>query len=349
MMELQEYFMKRCLDLAIIGLGKVSPNPMVGAVLEYDGRIIGEGYHQFYGGPHAEVSAIANVSNENQALIPKATLYVNLEPCAHFGKTPPCSDLILKSGIKKVVIGMVDPFLQVAGKGIEKLRAHGCEVITGVLEDNCRFLNRRFLTSVEKGRPYILLKWAETSDGYMARKDGSSKWISDEYSRTMVHQWRAQEDAVMVGANTALLDDPKLNVRDWTGRNPVRIVVDWNYSLPDNLNVFDGSLKTFVFYKKSQSTRTIPGVEAKAINEGPDMILEMMTQLIQSDIQSVMIEGGAKLFNQFFKNNLWDEIRVFRAPVCFNEGIKAPDVSYLCRSSSLIFTDDELSIYFNSI
>jgi diaminohydroxyphosphoribosylaminopyrimidine deaminase/5-amino-6-(5-phosphoribosylamino)uracil reductase len=240
----------RCLELAQLGAGYVSPNPMVGAVVVNDGRIIGEGYHQQYGQAHAEVNAIAQATRnfDNHAeLLKNSVIYVSLEPCAHYGKTPPCADLIIKHQIPKVVVGCRDPFAQVDGKGIEKLQAAGIEVITGVLEEECQWLNRRFFTKVQKHRPYIILKWAQTQDGFFAPTDGSQFWITGTESRKLVHQWRSEEDAILVGKNTVLTDNPQLNTRYWDGPSPKRVVIDRRLELNKGLSMFDNSVETFIF------------------------------------------------------------------------------------------------------
>ncbi|HKZ37838.1 MAG TPA: bifunctional diaminohydroxyphosphoribosylaminopyrimidine deaminase/5-amino-6-(5-phosphoribosylamino)uracil reductase RibD, partial [Chryseolinea sp.] len=240
-----EFFMLRAMELALLGSGLVSPNPLVGCVITYEGKIIGEGWHKKYGEPHAEVNAVNSVPDKRT--LRESTVYVTLEPCAHFGKTPPCADLLIEHQIKKVVVANLDSNPLVAGEGIRKLRSSGIEVITGVLDKKGRALNKRFFTIMEKQRPYIILKWAETADGFVARKNFDSKWISDEYSRQLVHKWRAEEDAVLVGMRTAQLDNPELNVRNWSGRNPIRIVIDRFLKLNEKIHLFDGSQKTICY------------------------------------------------------------------------------------------------------
>ncbi|RYE16373.1 MAG: bifunctional diaminohydroxyphosphoribosylaminopyrimidine deaminase/5-amino-6-(5-phosphoribosylamino)uracil reductase RibD, partial [Sphingobacteriaceae bacterium] len=246
-----EKYMRRCLELAALGAGFVSPNPMVGAVIVHQHQIIGEGYHQQYGQPHAEVNAVKAVFDQHPnaaELLRKATIYVSLEPCAHFGKTPPCADLIIKHQISKVIVGCRDPFVQVDGKGIEKLQQAGIEVILNVLEDECLELNKRFFTRIQKQRPYVILKWAQTQDQFFAPADGTKQWISDEISKKLVHQWRSEEDAVLVGKNTAAADNPQLNNRYQTNaKQPKRIVLDRRLELNHDLHLFDQSVETFVF------------------------------------------------------------------------------------------------------
>ncbi|MBC7400121.1 MAG: bifunctional diaminohydroxyphosphoribosylaminopyrimidine deaminase/5-amino-6-(5-phosphoribosylamino)uracil reductase RibD, partial [Mucilaginibacter sp.] len=242
--------MLRCLDLAALGLGKVSPNPMVGAVIVHDDQIIGEGYHQQYGQAHAEVDAVNDALSKfdnAEELFKQATIYVSLEPCAHYGKTPPCADLLIKHRFAKVVIGCRDPFDKVDGKGIEKLQAAGIEVMVGVLEDECKWLNRRFFTRVQKQRPYVILKWAQTTDGFFAPDDNKQFWITGPESRKLVHKWRGEEDAILVGKNTVLTDNPQLSVRFGDGRSPKRVVIDRRLELKSDLKVFDQSVETLIF------------------------------------------------------------------------------------------------------
>ncbi len=315
-------YMQRAMDLAGLGLGRVSPNPMVGCVIVHHHKIVGEGWHQKYGGPHAEVNAIDSVSDSD--LLRECTLIVNLEPCAHYGQTPPCTDLIIASGIKKVVIANIDPNPLVAGKGIEQLRKSGIEVIEGVQEEQGAFLNRRFFIYHRRHRPYIILKWAQTADGFIARADFDSKWISNECSRQLVHQYRAQEDAVLVGRNTAQYDDPQLTVRQWEGKNPVRVVLDPNLALSNGLKLFDGSVLTLCYnHVRNKDEANLKFI--KAPRQGfLDFILD---DLFKRGIQSVMVEGGGKLLDSLIVENYWDEARVFTATKEFGEGISAPVIS----------------------
>lgn len=321
-----EKYIKRALELAKLGLGSVSPNPMVGAVIVHDGLIIGEGYHQRYGEAHAEVNVVnqvlANFSNAEE-LLQKATIYVTLEPCAHFGKTPPCADLIIKHKIPNVVIGCIDPFGSVNGKGVERLKQAGINVTVGVLEKECLELNKRFFTKVQKQRPYIILKWAQTQDGFFSPTDGTQRWISNDFAKQLVHQWRSEEDCVLVGKRTALADNPQLNVRLVDGRNPLRAVVDKNLELPESHHLFDNSIKTFVFNQKKTA---IEGNTYYVEIEDFDHFLPqyILYQLYLQDVQSLIIEGGAKTLQTFIDVNLWDEARVFTAPEFWGGGIKAP-------------------------
>ncbi len=344
-----EHYMRRCLELAALGIGNVSPNPMVGAVIVYNDRIIGEGYHQKYGEAHAEVNAVKQVVDkftDHAELLSRSTIYVSLEPCAHYGKTPPCADLIIKHHIPKVVVGCRDPFEQVNGRGIEKLLAAGIEVTTGELEEECKWLNRRFFTRVQKHRPYVILKWAQTADGFFAPADGSQFWITGNESRKLVHQWRGEEDAILVGTNTVTADNPQLNVRYATGKTPKRIVIDRKLKLQSDSNVFDHSVETFVF----NAIKTDVNGKNKYIaledfdNYVPQYILY---QLYLQDIQSVIIEGGAYTLNKFIEAGLWDEARIFTGKAELQSGIKAPTVTGII-ADKISSGEDGLEIIINS-
>jgi len=344
-----DIYMRRCLELAQLGLGNVSPNPMVGAVIVHNDNIIGEGYHQKYGEPHAEVNAINKVINNfsNYAeLLRQSTIYVSLEPCAHYGKTPPCADLIIKHQVPKVVVGCRDPFEQVNGKGIEKLQAAGIEVISGILEEECKWLNRRFFTRVQKHRPYIILKWAQTADGFFAPADGSQLWITGLESRKLVHQWRGEEDAILVGTNTVAIDNPQLNVRYGKGKLPKRIVIDRDLKLSRDLNVFDQSVETLVFNRiKTEFDGKIKYIALEDFERFvPQYILY---QLYLQDIQSVIIEGGAKTLNSFIDAGLWDEARIFTGETVLNNGIEAPEVKGTIADEIFSGTD-QLKIIYNN-
>jgi diaminohydroxyphosphoribosylaminopyrimidine deaminase/5-amino-6-(5-phosphoribosylamino)uracil reductase len=344
-----EIYMRRCLELAELGIGYVSPNPMVGAVIVLNGKIIGEGYHQKYGEAHAEVNAVNQVISKfkNYAeLLKQATIYVSLEPCAHYGKTPPCADLIIKHQIPKVVVGCRDPFDQVNGKGIERLQAAGVEVIVGVLEAECKWLNRRFFTRVHKHRPYVILKWAQTADGFFAPADGSQFWITGLESRKLVHQWRGQEDAVLVGTNTVVADNPQLNVRHGDGKSPKRVVIDRELKLDKNLNIFDQSVDTFIFNEietRIDGKNKYIGLE----DFGRYVPQYILYQLYMQDIQSVIIEGGAHTLITFIEAGLWDEARIFTATVNLESGIKAPQINGIIEEEVLSGTD-HLTILVNS-
>lgn len=337
-----ERYMRRALDLAALGQGNVSPNPMVGCVIVHQDRIIGEGYHMAYGGPHAEPNAIHAV--KDSSLLSESTVYVTLEPCSHWGKTPPCADLLIEKNIKKVVIAAVDSNPLVGGKGIKKLQEAGIEVIQGVLEKEALEQNRRFFTFINQKRPYVILKWAETQDGFVARENFDSKWISNPYSRQLVHKWRSEEDAIMVGTLTAKYDNPKLNVREWTGKNPIRVIIDRNLSLEKTLHLFDKSQPTLC-YNQIES-RSESNLDHVALNEGFDME-DVFKDLLGRKIQSIFIEGGARILNNLISKNLWDEARVFTGPVSFGSGIEAPVIKGLPYQETTIM-GDKLKIYRNT-
>jgi len=324
-----EKYMQRCLDLAGLGMGYVSPNPMVGAVVVMDTVIIGEGYHRQYGEAHAEVNAINQVIStfsDWAELLDQSILYVSLEPCAHYGKTPPCADLIIKHRIPRVVVGCCDPFEEVNGKGIDKLKNAGVEVITGVLEEECRWLNRRFFTRVQKHRPYVILKWAQTADGFFAPDNDSQFWITGSESRKLVHQWRAEEDAVLVGKRTALIDNPKLNVRLGPGKSPKRVVIDRRLELNENLNLFDHSVETLVF--NEIKTAIEDNIKYIALENFDRYVPQyILYQLYLQDIQSVIVEGGAQTLHSFIEAGLWDEARIFTGPRYLGHGIKSPCIN----------------------
>lgn len=344
-----EKYMQRCLDLAALGAGNVSPNPMVGAVIVHDGKIIGEGYHEKYGQAHAEVNAVNQVLVKHanaEDLLRNSTIYVSLEPCAHYGKMPPCADLIIKHSIPRIVIGCRDPFEQVNGKGIEKLQEAGLEVITGVLGKECKWLNKRFFTRVQQKRPFVILKWAQTADGFFAPSDGSQLWITGEESRRLVHKWRSEEDAVLVGKNTAAIDNPQLNTRYWPGRSPKRVVIDRKLELPQNLNIYDQSVETLVF---NEVKTDINGKIKYIALEDFDRFVPQYTlfQLYLQDIQSVIIEGGAYTLNNFIEAGLWDEARVFTGKTFLGKGIKAPDITSMA-AEHLIIGEDQLQIFYHN-
>lgn len=323
-----EIYMRRALELALNGLGAVSPNPLVGCVIVHDGKIIGEGWHKKFGAPHAEVNAIAAV--EDKSLLKESTLYVNLEPCSHTGKTPPCADLIIRNETGSVIIANHDINPLVAGNGIKKLREAGIAVVTDILAQQGHALNIRFFTWMEKKRPRIILKWAETADGFIARKNNDSRWVSDAFSRQLVHKWRSEEDAILVGSGTAWYDNPMLNVRDWSGRDPVRIVIDRYLKLGANQNLFSGLQKTICYnLVKDEERKNLSYVMLK-----PEGFLPALVQdLYGKNIQSVMVEGGAHILDSFIKLNLWDEARVFISPHEFQQGIPPPRLTGVLKES----------------
>lgn len=313
--------MQRCFDLALNGAGSVSPNPLVGCVIVNNGTIVGEGWHRQYGGPHAEVNALASIADAG--VLRSSTVYVNLEPCSHWGKTPPCADLLAQHRVKKVVISNVDSNKLVSGKGIEKLRDTGIEVVSGVLEKHGRYLNRRFFTFVEKERPHIILKWAQTSDGFIAKSSQENTRISNSLSEQLVHRWRAQEDAFLVGTQTAATDNPKLNVREWTGRNPLRVVIDRSLRLDPSLHLFDGSQRTICYNsRKNEEKKDLIFVKIEAA----DFMRGVVDDLYRRKIQSVVVEGGAETIGLFISAGLWDEAWVLTSPLVFGEGLKAPSL-----------------------
>jgi len=332
--------MQRCLDLARLGAGNVAPNPMVGAVIVYQNQIIGEGWHQKLGQAHAEVNAFSAVSEANKHLLKQATLYVNLEPCSHFGKTPPCADLIISSGIAKVVVGMLDPNPLVAGSGIEKLEQAGIEVVCGVLQEECLALNKRFIKGITQHKPYVILKWAQSSNGYLspdatklsAAEFEQQRHITGKWVQKLVHKWRTQEDAIMVATNTALTDNPALNNRAWEGRSPARIVLDKSLRLPNTLKLFDGSQKTFVL-NALQNSSTDNLIYLK-LNFDGDWFTEALEKLYAQGIYSIVVEGGAQLLTHLIENNLWDEAIVFYSKSHLPNGIKAPQIT-----GSLVFQE----------
>lgn len=337
-----ENYMRRALELAQLGRGRVSPNPMVGCVIVHEDKIIGEGWHQRYGEAHAEVNAINAVADKS--LLSKATVYVSLEPCAHFGKTPPCADLLVKHQVKNVIISVVDSNPAVAGKGIEKLKAAGIEVVTNILEKEGREINKRFFHFIEKERPYIILKWAETADGFIAQENYDSKWISNEYSRQLVHKWRSEEDAILVGRNTAAHDNPQLNVREWTGRNPVRIVIDRFLKLSEKLSLFDKSQPTLLYNVLKHEEH--PNLTLIRIDE-QGFLWHLLKDLHKRKIQSVIIEGGLQTLQSFIDQGLWDEARVFKSMRTFGKGISAPHFRGNLKSTDDVM-GDTLFIYTNS-
>ncbi len=318
-------FMRRCLELAIKAEGLTYPNPMVGSVIVYNGKIIGEGYHLKAGGPHAEVNAINNV--RNRELLRESTLFVNLEPCSHTGRTPPCADLIIANKIPRVVIGAVDTSDKVSGKGILRLKDAGCDVLTGILDKECRYLNRRFFTFHEKERPYITLKWAQSADGYldMHRKDGQKigpTWITGKPERILVHRWRASEEAILAGAETMRKDNPGLNVREWKGHDPVRLILSSSGKIGNELSVNKIQGRNIVF--TNNAGEVFLNAEKVILNAADTPARQISDFLFNAGIQSLLIEGGAKVIDHFVSTGLWDEARIFYGSICFGDGVKAP-------------------------
>ncbi|MEO8759353.1 MAG: bifunctional diaminohydroxyphosphoribosylaminopyrimidine deaminase/5-amino-6-(5-phosphoribosylamino)uracil reductase RibD [Bacteroidia bacterium] len=338
-------YMQRCLVLAAKGLGNVAPNPMVGCVIVHNDIIIGEGYHQKYGEAHAEVYAIASVADKS--LLAESTVYVSLEPCSHQGKTPPCSNLLIKYKVKRVVVGCLDTNPLVAGKGIASLRNADIEVITGVLENEARELNKRFFTYHEKKRPYIILKWAQTKDNFISKMSPFTReenWITNKDSQQLVHIWRAEVQAILIGTNTAILDNPSLTVRLAEGENPIRILIDKDLKVPVTNLIFSDEAATVVFTDMDRSNRN--NISYYKIDFTKNIIPQILETLFHLKITSVIIEGGTHTLQSFIDLNLWDEARVFTANKDFYVGIKAPVVIGK-KTSDVMIGDDKLTILLN--
>lgn len=341
-----EEFMRRCLFLASLGAGNVAPNPLVGAVLVFNGKIIGEGFHEKYGGPHAEVNCLASVTSENRASISESTLFVSLEPCSHFGKTPPCASLILEYKIPKVVVGCMDPFAAVAGNGIKMLRENGVEVVVGVLEEECRILNRMFFTFHEKRRPYILLKWAQSADGKIASDSEQRTFISSDISNRLVHQLRNEYASILVGKNTALQDNPSLTVRLWKGKNPVRIVMDRRGDVPLSHNIFNEESQTIIFNDSINEIRNHLHFIKVNFN---NLVPEILENLHRLSMQSVLVEGGAKTLQSFIDMGLWDEALSITNPnLVINKGVESPKPQHMILKREEMLGNDILCYYSNS-
>ena len=346
-MNISEKYMNRCLELARLGVGDGAPNPIVGCVIIYQDKIIGEGFHQQFGGPHAEVNAINSVKNKE--LLKKSTLYVSLEPCAHFGKTPPCSDLIIEYQIPRVVIGSVDPFAKVAGKGIAKMKKAGIRIELGILEKECLELNRRFFIFHEKKRPFVVLKWAQSMDGFLDTNRtesafGQPTWISNDLSRRCVHRQRTEEAAILVGTNTAIKDNPSLTVREWSGKQPVRLVLDRQERLPESLNLKDGSVRTVIF--TVQENRNMDKLEFVKLNFLKPIPPQILNWLYQHELQSVIVEGGKQLLQDFIDHELWDEAFIYIGQVKLGNGIAAPELRKRPLSFDLL-DEDLLQVFVN--
>jgi len=340
--------MRRCLELAAKGLGSTAPNPMVGCVIVHKDRIIGEGFHRIYGGPHAEVIAINSVLDIT--LLTDSVLYVNLEPCSHFGKTPPCTGLICEKNIPAVISGTLDPNPIVSGKGIQFLKEKGMNVVTDILKAECINLNKRFFTFHMKKRPFIILKWAQTKDCFIDvdRQEHETKriaWITDEASRRLVHKWRAEEQAILVGSRTVMMDNPRLTTRNWPGKNPLRLVIDREGSLYGNLKILDGSVETVIFTYKPKRNQT--NLKYFLLDRNKDSISTVLEFLYTNNIQSLIVEGGKMLIDEFLRQEIWDEARVFTGNVTFGKGIKAP-VLLSEPVEQFEFAESLLKIYKNS-
>jgi diaminohydroxyphosphoribosylaminopyrimidine deaminase/5-amino-6-(5-phosphoribosylamino)uracil reductase len=338
--------MRRCLQLAELGIESVAPNPMVGAVLVFQDRIIAEGYHAIYGGPHAEVDCLNKVREEDRSIIEQSTLYVSLEPCDHHGKTPPCTDLILQSKIPRVVIGAKDVSEKVNGKGVNKLREHGVEVVEGCLEQEATEMNRRFFTFHRLHRPYVILKWAQSSDGFIGKAEATTK-ISNAYTDKLVHQWRSEEGAILVGTQTALTDNPLLTVRHREGKNPLRVLLDLQLKVPDSYRIFNDEAPTLIFNRKEAS---ILGTNTRIlISTDADLLYQVMQELHQRNILSLIVEGGARTLQTFIAAGLWDEARIITNPsLMLQEGISAPVMTGYPSSKEIILQEDKIRFIRNT-
>ena len=345
-MKVQEKYIKRCIELAKNGLGTTYPNPLVGCIIVNENEIIGEGWHKKSGEAHAEVVAINSV--ENKDLFKNATIYVSLEPCSHYGKTPPCADLIVKYQIPNVVIGTIDPNSKVAGTGVKKLLEAGINVTVGILEDECNELNKRFFTFHKNKRPFIILKWAESSDGFISpniKLEQKPVWITNEFSRQLVHKWRREEQAILIGTQTVIDDNPTLTVRDWVGENPIRIVIDRNNKISKESHIFDNQAQTIVF-SSLEIESELDNIKFVKIDFNKNGTTEMVNFLYENQIQSVIIEGGRHTIQSFIDANLWDEARVFQGNVYMENGTKAP-VLNMKSSTKKAIKNDTLLIFRN--
>ncbi len=343
---MHEMYMRRCLQLAEMGRGQVSPNPMVGAVLVHDGRIIGEGWHREYGKAHAEVNCIDSVADADKHLIAESTMYVSLEPCAHHGKTPPCAERLVKEKVKEVIVCNPDPFEKVGGRGMQILHDNNIKTDTGILDKEGRWLNRRFFCVQENKRPYIILKWAQSANGIFAPYGNRRYQISNAYSSNIVHKWRTEEDAIMVGTNTALADDPQLTARLWEGKNPLRIVIDRSLILPNNLKLFNKETDTWIVNDmKAEQGDNLQYIKLEFDEHLLDGILQ---RLYDAKVQSLIVEGGAKLLNTFIAKGLWDEARVITGNKVIEHGIAAPVLSNAVAAFDTTLAEDTLQVYVNS-
>lgn len=338
-----EMYMQRCIELAAMGRDAVAPNPFVGCVIVYDGKIIGEGYHRKYGEAHAEVNAINSVSNPE--LLTESTVYVSLEPCSHHGKTPPCADLLIEKKVKKVVVGVLDPHVKVAGKGVERLSNAGIEVVTGVLEKECREINKRFFVFHEKQRPYVVLKWAQSKDGFLdgprINDEKGVIWISAPETRALVHKWRSEETSILVGRKTVQTDNPSLTVRDYYGKNPIRLIIDSQLQISGDLHILSEEAPTIIFNRSRNEVKgNIEWVKIPEVNTR-----HILEELYKRGIQSVFVEGGSRTLHYFIFDNVWDEARVIVGDVYLKEGRKAPAI-HRAPSYSYKFSTDTIYHYF---
>lgn len=335
-MNIHEKYISRCIELGKLGIGNTYPNPAVGSCIVYNNKIIGEGYTSRPGKNHAEINAINSVKIKSQ--LKESTLYVTLEPCSHHGKTPPCTNEIIKNKIPRVVVGILDPHTKVSGKGIKQLEEAGIEVVLGVLENECKSHHKRFLTFINKKRPYIILKWAETNDGFIAPKTKNEikpVWISNKYSRQLVHKWRSEEQCLIVGRKTISEDNPKLTTRDWDGRDPIVVIISKDSNLNKNSNVFNSKAEKII-------------ISNEIIDFKKPIGSQIIKLLYKRNIISAIVEGGAKTLQTFINENLWDEIRKFKSPLNFKNGTKAPIVNIKPRNKTLIIQDKLLVVYKNN-
>ncbi|MEA1786329.1 bifunctional diaminohydroxyphosphoribosylaminopyrimidine deaminase/5-amino-6-(5-phosphoribosylamino)uracil reductase RibD [Arenibacter sp. GZD96] len=342
-MKIHEKYISRCIQLAKNGWGTTFPNPMVGCVIVHNKRIIGEGFTSPFGGPHAEVNAINSVADVS--LLADATLYVSLEPCSHFGKTPPCADYIVAHGIRKVVVGILDPHEKVAGQGVQKLKDAGCHVTVGILAAACKEHHRRFLTFHTQKRPYIILKWAQTIDGFIApdKRERSVQrepyWISNAHSRQRVHQWRSQEQGILVGTSTVLQDNPRLDLRLWNGKPPIRIIIDKDLKIEGDFYVLDNTVPTIIITQIANSSRYKEGIRYEVIDFSKEITTQICALLYQHQILSLIIEGGAITLQAFIDSHLWDEARIFTGATVFGSGTRAPELRGATKSIEKIGSD----------
>lgn len=342
----EESYIKRCFDLAKLGRGTTSPNPIVGAVIVYQDRVIGEGFHRRYGGPHAEVNAVASVKPEDLPLLKHSTLYCSLEPCSIFGKTPPCTDLIIRHQIPRVVLSYIDHTPGVDGLGVEKMRKAGIEVILNVLPKEGQRLSAPRNTFVKLGRPYVILKFAMSRDGFIAPDQQQQLWLTNSFSKRLVHKWRSEIDAILVGTNTAAGDNPQLNNRLYYGTSPTRLVIDRHLRLPNTLALFDGSIPTYVYTLQEANPTVNPEVNFIPLNPEKSTAQQILQHLKEIKKINLMVEGGAMILQEFLEQDLWDEIRLFQAPVTISKGIKAPEIpsGYSTREFRLL--EDRLSVIY---
>lgn len=343
---IEEHFMRRCMQLARLGIGYTAPNPMVGAVLVYNQRIIGEGYHEHYGQGHAEVNCLKSVKEEEKKFIPQSTMYVSLEPCAHFGKTPPCADLLIQMKVNKVVVGCVDVNEEVAGKGIKRMQDAGIEVLSGVLESECRELNKRFFTFHQKKRPFIILKWAQSLDGFIGSGTEERIFLSNQYTNRLVHKWRSEEASILVGTNTALQDDPLLTTRLWPGKNPIRILLDRNLIIPETHQVFNDKAYTIIFNdQKNEELNNLIYLK----NDQPHSLKSILNSVWEMNVQSILVEGGARTLQSFIDEGFWDEARVIvNEELQILKGVKAPLITGAILKKQKNYFNDLISYYTRS-